>query len=155
MEEFFVDTTFLGARFNSQDENHADATSFLAPGAFRLVTTDYVFDEMVTAILARTRSHRRAADAGRTILDSKVWRLEVLGRGDFDRAWALFLDREDKRWSFTDCTSFAFMDHRGFERRSPSTGTSRRRASRRCPERPSAATFLRRPRMVGAAALVV
>ena len=26
-------------------------------GAFRLVTTDYVFDEMVTAILARTGRH--------------------------------------------------------------------------------------------------
>lgn len=122
MEEFFVDTTFLLARFNPRDESHADAMSFLADmatgavGAFRLVTTDYVFDEMVTAILARTRSHRKAADAGRSLLSSKAWRLEVLGRGDFDRAWTLFLEREDKRWSFTDCTSFAFMDHRGFRK---------------------------------------
>ncbi len=122
MEEFFVDTTFLVARFNSRDARHADAMSFLkelaggALGAFRLVTTDYVFDEMVTAILSRTGSHRKAADAGRAILDSKAWRLEILGRGDFDRAWALFLERQDKRWSFTDCTSFAFMEHRGFRK---------------------------------------
>lgn len=92
MEEFFVDTTFLVARFNTRDASHADAMSFLGEladgtlGAFRLITTDYVFDEMVTAILARTRSHRRAAEAGRAILDSKAWRLEVLGRADFDRA---------------------------------------------------------------------
>jgi len=122
MDEFFVDTTFLVARFNTRDANHADAMSFLgelasgAVGAFRLVTTDYVFDETVTAVLARTRSHRKAADAGRAILDSKAWRLEVLARGDFDRAWTLFIEREDKQWSFTDCTSFAFMDHRGFRK---------------------------------------
>ena len=122
MDEFFVDTTFLVARFNTRDANHADAMSFLgelasgAVGAFRLVTTDYVFDETVTAVLARTRSHRKAADAGRAILDSKAWRLEVLARGDFDRAWTLFIEREDKQWSFTDCTSFAFIDHRGFRK---------------------------------------
>jgi len=122
MDEFFVDTTFLVARFNTRDAKHADAMSFLgelasgAAGAFRLVTTDYVFDETVTAVLARTRSHRKAADAGRAILDSKAWRLEVLGRGDFDRAWILFLEREDKRWSFTDCTSFVVMGALGIEK---------------------------------------
>ena len=122
MDEFFVDTTFLVARFNTRDANHANALSFLGElasgsvGAFRLVTTDYVFDEVVTVVLTRTRSHRRAADAGRAILDSKAWRLEVLARGDFDRAWTLFLEREDKQWSFTDCTSFAFMEHRGFRK---------------------------------------
>src|SRR3972149_10418703 len=102
MEEFFVDTTFLVARFNTRDANHADALSFLGElasgsvGAFRLVTTDYVFDEMVTAILARTRIHRRAADAGRAILDSKARRLEGLGRGGVARAWGLFPGRGGK-----------------------------------------------------------
>ena len=63
MEEWFVDTTFLVARFNLGDAHHRDALSFVRDlaggkaGAFRLVTTDYVFDEMVTAILARTGRH--------------------------------------------------------------------------------------------------
>ncbi len=122
MEEWFVDTTFLVARFNLRDAHHKGALSLLRElaegkgGAFRLVTTDYVFDEMVTAILARTGSHDLAAEAGRSILGSKAWRLEVLTRQDFERAWALFLERKDKRWSFTDCTSFAFMEHRGFKK---------------------------------------
>lgn len=122
MEEWFVDTTFLVARFNLRDTNHKGALSLLrdladgTAGAFRLVTTDYVFDEMVTAILARTGRHGLAAEAGRSILGSKAWRLEVLSRQDFERGWILFLERKDKRWSFTDCTSFAFMEHRGFKK---------------------------------------
>ena len=30
-------------------------------------------------------------------------------------AWKLFLDRPDKRYSFTDCTSFALMRRLGIE----------------------------------------
>lgn len=122
MEEWFVDTTFLVARFNLRDTNHKSALSLLRDlaegkaGTFRLVTTDYVFDEMVTAILARTGRQGLAAEAGRAILGSKAWRLEVLSRQDFERGWTLFLERKDKRWSFTDCTSFAFMEHRGFKK---------------------------------------
>ncbi len=111
-----MDTTFLVARFNLGDAHHRDALSLLRDlaggkaGAFRLVITDYVFDEMVTAILARTARHGLAAAAGRSILGSKAWRVEILGRQDFERGWTLFLERKDKRWSFTDCTSFALMD---------------------------------------------
>ena len=31
----------------------------------------------------------------------------------FDAAWSLFLDRADKAWSFTDCTSFVLMENLG------------------------------------------
>ena len=122
MEEFFVDSTFLVARFNVRDDRHKEALAFVgelaagAMGAFRVVTTDYVFDETVTAILARTRNHALAANAGRSVLNSKAWRLEFLGRRDFEKGWEFFLDRGDKRWSFTDCMSFTFMEDRGFRK---------------------------------------
>jgi len=34
----------------------------------------------------------------------------------FEAAWSLFLDRADKRWSFTDCTSFVLMENLGIRK---------------------------------------
>ena len=122
MESLFVDTTFLVAVYNLEDKHHDRAEAFLQEladgrhGNFRLFTTDYVFDEMVTAILTRTRKHAVAAAAGRAIRDSEAWRVEILGEAGFEEAWTLFLERKDKRWSFTDCTSFRFMEQRGLRK---------------------------------------
>lgn len=122
MDSLFVDTTFLVAVFNLEDKNHKEAESLLQElaegqhGNFRLLTTDYVFDEMITAVLTRTRNHGIAMAAGRAIRDSKAWRVDVLGKNGFEAAWALFQERRDKRWSFTDCASFRFMEQRGMRR---------------------------------------
>jgi predicted nucleic acid-binding protein len=112
-----VDTTFLVARFNTRDRNHRAARAFLEaqgqPGAspYRLVLTDYIFDETVTTILYRSGRHDVAARAGRAIRDSKVLRLLKLEEPVIDAAWNLFLERPDKLWSFTDCTSFVLMEN--------------------------------------------
>ncbi len=122
MESFFVDTTFLVAVYNVQDRRHEEAEAFIQEladgkhGNFRLFTTDYVFDEMITVILVRTRNHAQAATAGRAIRESKAWRVEVLGEAGFEDAWAFFQERGDKRWSFTDCASFQFMEQRGMRK---------------------------------------
>jgi len=119
MESYFTDTTYIVATVNVQDREHAKAERLshrLAEGEFgnfRLIMTDYIFDEVVTAILTRTRRHDLAARTGRSLLDSGAWRLIHLAAGDFEAAWSMFQDREDKRWSFTDCTSFALMERLG------------------------------------------
>jgi predicted nucleic acid-binding protein len=116
VEHAFVDTTFLVARFNRKDRNRAAATEFLEsqrePGAtrLRLVMSDYVFDETVTTVLFRSGRHAVARAAGQALRDSKAIHMVHVDKGVFDAAWALFADRPDKRWSFTDCTSFVLMD---------------------------------------------
>ncbi len=111
----FLDTSFIVARYNPSDTNHKAATAWLheaaaAPGsAFRSVTTDYIFDELITAILARTRRHSLAAGAGAALRNSRSCEITVINREVVERAWALFLRRPDKRWSLTDCTSFVVM----------------------------------------------
>ena len=78
-ETVFVDTTFLVARFNTRDRNHRHAVDFLesqrrSPGAPRPVLSDYVFDEMVTTLLFRSRRHAVARAAGKAILESQASR---------------------------------------------------------------------------------
>src|SRR5437867_1920436 len=52
-----------------------------------------------------------ASAAGRAILESKNLRLVRIEPPVFAAAWKLFVRRSDKRWSFTDCTSFVLMEN--------------------------------------------
>ncbi len=119
VEHLFVDTTFLVARFNRRDRMHTAAMEFLQaqqdPGspAYRLVLSDYVFDETVTTFLYHSGRHDVAAKAGQAIRASRSLGMIHVEAGVFDAAWTLFVDRDDKRWSFTDCTSFVLMENLG------------------------------------------
>ena len=50
-----------------------------------------------------------AAKAGRILLESGAAEIIRITVVDEQAAWDLFLDRQDKEYSFTDCTSFALM----------------------------------------------
>src|SRR2546430_8147068 len=86
------------------------------PDAFRLVFSDYVFDETVTALVARAKRHELASAAGHAMLESKNLRLVRVDSPAFAAAWKLFVRRSDKRWSFTDCTSFVLMENLGIRK---------------------------------------
>lgn len=116
-EYAFADSSFLVARFNVRDRDHRAAIEFLeeqreaGPDAFRLVFSDYVFDETVMALVVRAKRHELASAAGRAMLESKNLRLVKVESPAFAAAWKLFVRRSDKRWSFTDCTSFVLMEN--------------------------------------------
>ena len=78
------------------------------------VTTDYVLDE--TATLVRMDAGvEAAADAVRPILGSRSATAVWIDPTHFEAALALFDRHRDKRWSFTDCTSFVVMQDLGIE----------------------------------------
>src|SRR5881628_73800 len=116
-EYAFADSSFLVARYNIRDRNHRAAIAHVeeqrraGSGALRLVLSDYVFDETVTALVVRSKRHDLASAAGRAILESKNLRLVRIEPPVFAAAWKLFVRRSDKRWSFTDCTSFVLMEN--------------------------------------------
>ena len=73
-----------------------------------LVTTDFVVDETLT--LLRLRLGLGPADAWwRQIEGSRRLRWERISVERFDKARQLFFRYRDKRFSFTDCTSFVVM----------------------------------------------
>lgn len=116
---YFADATFLVALFNRADAHHKEAVETMARVAKEggssppLVFTDYVFDEVITTVLYKTRRPDRAEAAGRMLREAKAARMVSVASSTFERAWDLFADRHDKMWSFTDCTSFTVMKEVG------------------------------------------
>lgn len=121
-EYAFADSSFLVARFNLRDRSHTAAIRFTeeqkeaGSDALRLVFSDYVFDETVTALVMRSKRHDLASAAGRAVLASRNLRLVRVESPAFEEAWKLFVRRSDKRWSFTDCTSFVLMENLGIRK---------------------------------------
>jgi len=109
----FVDTSAWYALEVEDDENHASARALreeLRKGRYgALLTSDYVLDEAVTLLRMRKGaepSFRFAHKVFRSKSVSVVW----IDRPIFEAALKLLGERQDKRWSLTDCTSFVIMD---------------------------------------------
>jgi predicted nucleic acid-binding protein len=108
----FVDTGAFFAIENEQDRHHPealDARDALMSRGERLLTSDYILDEVYTLIRMRV-SHRAAVDFGESIRASRFFRIEPVTTADFEAAWRIFRRYDDKPFSFTDCTSFALME---------------------------------------------
>ena len=111
----FIDSSAYIAFYNKRDKNHDKALSFINKiknkelGPVIFYTSDYIFDETVTTILALTKNKKYATKIGESIRNSKITRIIKINDEIFDEAWKLFKTYRDKLWSFTDCTSFIIM----------------------------------------------
>jgi len=111
MTPLFIDTGFLIALEATDDQHHRKALTFWE--AFKenpspLVTTSYVFDEVVTFFNSRQR-HAKAVEIGQHLLNSPSVQFIHVDEKLFKEGWRLFQDHNDKRYSLTDCVSFAVM----------------------------------------------
>jgi uncharacterized protein len=108
----FVDTGAWVALFVEADAQHRAAREWVGSNPDRLVTSDYIVDEVLTLLAARFR-RQTATRAGHVLFSQELAGLIQLTEEDKDRAWAIFQSHSDKRWSFTDCTSYALMHRLG------------------------------------------
>jgi predicted nucleic acid-binding protein len=111
----FVDTSALVGKFLEEDEHHAravDAMRRLLREGRQFVSTDYIFDEVVTRVRGRA-DHASAVKAGESIISSEVFDLVEVDPSLRKEAWRLFKKYRDQKLSFTDCTSFAVMGKYG------------------------------------------
>ncbi len=105
----FVDTGAWTALFVPADPLHDAARKWLRENRDRLVTSDYVVDEVLT--LLKTRFSAQASiRGGQALFGEHFSQLVYLTSEDIERAWKVFRSHADKRWSFTDCTSLAVME---------------------------------------------
>jgi predicted nucleic acid-binding protein len=115
LRSVFVNTDGWLALYNPEDPNHAAALSVwedLRHQPVRLVTTDYVLDEVFTAL--KMRGSLEAAQAfHELVVNSSVVRLFMVDSVIFDRAWRVFADNEHPQWTFTDCVNFAVIQYLG------------------------------------------
>ncbi len=115
MNAVFVDTGYLLALELTNDQHHQAATRHwqgVVTTLPRLVTTSYVFDEVVTFFNSRGQ-HTKAIQVGNNLLLSPSVQLIHVDTALFYEGWAYFQRHQDKDYSLTDCISFLIMQKLG------------------------------------------
>jgi hypothetical protein len=114
MERLFVDTSAWFAYANRKDQDHATVRVALSGFEGRLATSNFIFDEILSLCLYRL-GQAAAQQVGAVLLDPDTIDLIRVTPEDEQVAWTLFRNRPDRRYSFTDCTSFALMRRLGID----------------------------------------
>jgi len=115
MSAIFLDTGYLLALELANDQHHGAAITHWRSLHSRfpaLVTTSYVFDEVVTFLKSRG-FHEKAVEVGNRLIDSPSVSLVHVDEGLFQLAWEYLQGHRDKAYSLTDCVSFVLMNRLG------------------------------------------
>jgi len=107
----FLDTGFIIALESADDQHHRAAKQYWSDfgnDPAPLVTTSYVFDEVVTFFNNRGH-HAKAVETGRYLLDSPSLQVVHVDQELLQDGWRIFVRNDDKRYSLTDCISFVVM----------------------------------------------
>ena len=112
----FADTSFFIAFYDGSDQYHQESVSIskkLSSSNPEIVTSDYIYDESITYLLLTHPyyGYLRAQKFDIDIIGSKKFNFVFVNDYIFHEARDLFKKyNKDKKWSFTDCTSFVLMD---------------------------------------------
>ena len=112
----FIDTGAFCALTIPKDEHNQKAKFILKQLKERkaiLYTSDYVLDEVYTLLKTRA-SHTTSVKFMDELQKISIIILRIT-QGIEESAKAIFRQFEDKRLSFTDCSSFALINHFGID----------------------------------------
>lgn len=119
----FLDANVLYAQHDRSAARHDEATAAMSSvldGRYgRPITTEYVYDEVVTLTRARidgeaaSRLGRRIRGVGEF---PRAIDLRFLGESGFVRALEVFEESDGRALSFTDATIVAFVKNEGIDR---------------------------------------
>lgn len=113
MKVIFLDTSGLYEYLDDVQPRHREVAGLLESSKpCRFVTSNFVRDELITLCLTR-RGHDVARRVGNLLMQGGAMDVIHVTPSDEQQAWQLFLQRPDKRYSFTDCTSFVLMRRQG------------------------------------------
>lgn len=117
MNPIFLDTGFIIALEAADDQNHKTASNHwrnISKPPSPLITTSYIFDEIVTFFNSRNR-YAKAFEIGERLLKSPSIQFIHVDEALFFEAWIFFKQRHDKLYSLTDCISFLVMRKFGID----------------------------------------
>ncbi|HEX2280090.1 MAG TPA: PIN domain-containing protein [Candidatus Tectomicrobia bacterium] len=106
-----MDTGYLLALEIANDQHHQAAVQHwqrIVTTLPPLVTTSYVFDEVVTFFNSRGH-HAKAVQIGNDLLRSAYLQLIHVDERLFYEGWTYLQQHQDKDYSLTDCISFVVM----------------------------------------------
>jgi uncharacterized protein len=104
MKTLFLDAGYVIALEASDDQNHKAASLHwrkLLKSPPSLVTTSYIFDELVTFFNSRGR-YEKAVEVGSNLIQTDSIELIHVGEALFYEGWEYFQKHKDKRYSLTD-----------------------------------------------------
>lgn len=104
-----VDTSAYFALIDSKDTNHSKALHFVKNNVHPLVTTNYIIVETLNLINQRL-GHKFAIEIGQQLFDSEATCIINITAEDMKKAWDIFQSYDDKKFSYTDCTTFSIME---------------------------------------------
>jgi predicted nucleic acid-binding protein len=108
----FVDTGAWFARYVASDVDHVAAVAWFGRIPDKLVTTDYVLDDLLTLLKVRGFANIACA-VGDALWAETACAVEKVTTHDLEGAWHVFSTYRDKQWSFTDCVSRVVMERLG------------------------------------------
>ncbi len=114
MREVFIDTSGWVALKHKKDsywQKAADLHKSLLESGVRYVTSNFVLDESYTLLLYRA-GHHIAVELGEEIRTSQLVSVICITPELEEKSWQMFKQYSDKKFSFTDCTSFVIMKQR-------------------------------------------
>ncbi|MGI0481904.1 type II toxin-antitoxin system VapC family toxin [Geminocystis sp. CENA526] len=109
---YFLDTSYIIALeivnedYHQQVLQHWQTLAIYQP---LLVTTTYIFDEIVTFFNNRNL-HYKAVEIGNRLIESSEIQLIEIDQKLFNEGWLYFQKYKDKSYSLTDCLSFIIME---------------------------------------------
>jgi predicted nucleic acid-binding protein len=114
----FLDSCLIIAYSNEIDENHAKAIQILKDienGKYGTpVISDYIFDEIVTVMLIKTKNLMKVAELGEILLNATL--LIKIDDSIFNLAWKIFKEQQKPKFSFIDSTSIAICKMNGISK---------------------------------------
>jgi predicted nucleic acid-binding protein len=112
LKKYFIDTSFVIALVNQNDEYHSRAlelTDNLA--GFRFVTSDLVLYEIANYLAKDFKAE--AIKIINTFLNSTDIEIIWHAKGLFTSAFNKYTIYSDKKWGLVDCLSFVIMENLG------------------------------------------
>ncbi|MBS1256582.1 MAG: 23S rRNA-specific endonuclease VapC20 [Deltaproteobacteria bacterium] len=114
MKSLFLDTSYLIA-LEAHDDLHHNSSQVhwkaLIADMQPLVTSTWIFDEVVTFFNTRNK-HGKAVEIGNRLLQSSLVTMVPVDSILFRKGWEVFKQYDDKSFSLTDCISFVIMRDR-------------------------------------------
>ena len=116
----FIDSGIFIAFSNKRDVNQEKARTLIKRIAKKEfgspITSDYVFDEVITTTFLRTKRIELAIKIGNLILGKdpnipKFIKLIFVSENIFLKAWEIFNKYKSKNLSFTDATIISMMEN--------------------------------------------
>ncbi len=112
MTALLADTSFFVAYLNASDKHHVEAVEWMTVASESLVVSEWVLAELGN-YLCEGRNRRLFGSL--VVALSKEPRVVIVpaDHDSFLHAVSLYARRQDKAWSFTDCSSFCLMKSKG------------------------------------------